>query len=160
MVKDELSQTNPEKAASRVAINAFMIGSMFMILTLIWTLGPTKFNPFIIWQLVLAIPLLFISSLAYAKVSYRAKSAIFDRYGWISHTFGNDMALNAFGLIAGSIFRSLGFVYFALSILAVITYYIIDSKHDRSQTKENLIKMILILLVFLIGGIYPLLRFN
>ncbi len=149
-------QINPEKAASRVAINAFMIGSLFMILTLIWTLGPNKFNPFIIWQLVLAIPLLFISSLAYAKVSYRMNAHMFDRYGWISHTLGNNMVLNSFGLIAASFFMTLGIVYFLLAILTVSLYYIIDSKQDRSQSKENLLKVILILVIFLVGGIYPL----
>ncbi len=72
-MKEDLTQGNAEKGISHIAINAFMIGSLFMILTLIWTLGPDKFNPFIIWQLVLGIPLIFISSLAYGKVSYRKK---------------------------------------------------------------------------------------
>jgi hypothetical protein len=55
-----------------------MMGSLFFILTLVWTLGVQKFNGFIIGQLVMAIPLLFVSSLAYAKVSYREKNKPFD----------------------------------------------------------------------------------
>ena len=155
MNRDEL-KANPEKATSRVAINAFMIGSLFMIITIVWTLGPDKFNLFAISQLVLAIPLLFISSLAYAKVSYRTKSMIFDRYGWIAHTVGNNMVLNSFGLIAASFFKPLGLIYFSLAILTIILYYIIDSRHDPSQSKENLIRTILILIIFAAGGIYPL----
>ena len=147
---------NPEKSASRVAINAFMIGSLFMVLTVIWTLGPQKFNPFIIWQLVLAIPLIFISSLAYVKVGYRDKSKVFDRFGWLSHTLGNDLVLNSFGLIAATFFKSLGFIYFILLSFMFLGYYVIDSRHDPTQKTENTIKFIFILLIFVIGGIVPL----
>jgi len=156
MKRDEL-KANPEKATSRVSINSFMIGSLFFILTLILTLGPDKFSIFIISQLVLAIPLLFISSLAYAKISYRAKSMTFDKYGWIAHTLGNNMVLNAFGLMAAIYFRTVGILYFVLALVTIILYYIIDSKHDPSQSRENLIKVIFILIIFAVGGIYPLL---
>ncbi len=156
-MKNEQVWVNPHKASLRLAINAFMIGSLFIILTLIFSLGTQKFSAFIIWQVVLAIPLLFVSSLAYTKVSYREKSRLFDRYAWVTHTIGNNMVLNAFGIIAAEFSRTLGLVYFALAFVTLLAYYIIDVLHDPSQKGEDAVKVAFIGLIFLTGGVYPLL---
>lgn len=151
------TQTNPQKATLRLAINAFMIGSVFIILTIILTLGPKEFSAFVVWQIVLAIPLLFISSMAYVKISYKEKSHLFDRYAWVSHTLGNNMILNAFGLIAAGFSKNLGWVYFASVFTTVVIYYVIDIIQEPSQKRGDIMKIVFIGIIFLAAGIYPLL---
>lgn len=147
---------SPEKSVSRVTINGAMMGSLFFILTLIWTLGPEKFNIFIIGQLVLAIPLLFISSLAYAKIGYRDKWHWFNRFGWITTTLGNNFILNVAGLMAGKFYRELAYVYFSLVIVLVTVYYLINILHGKESLKEELAKLAIVILIVILGGILPL----
>ncbi|MDH4358785.1 MAG: hypothetical protein OEV37_02455 [Candidatus Berkelbacteria bacterium] len=147
---------NPEKSISRVTINGAMMGSLFLILTLIWTLGPEKFNIYIIAQLVLAIPLLFISGLAYAKVGFRSKIRLFDRFGWITTVLGNNFILNVTGLIAATFSKTLSVIYFSLVFTLILIYYAINVFHCGDSLKEELIKVFVILAIILIGGILPL----
>ena len=60
MEEKNLFKTNPQKSANKVTINSFMMGSLFFVLTIIMTLQPNRFSALVIWQLVLAIPLLFV----------------------------------------------------------------------------------------------------
>jgi hypothetical protein len=147
---------SPEKSLARVQINGAMMASLFFILTLIWTLGPEKFNIFIIGQLVLAIPLLFISSLSYAKIGYRDKWHWFNRFGWITTTLGNNFILNVAGLMAGKFYRELAYAYFALVIILVTIYYLINILHGKESLKEELAKLAIVILIVILGGILPL----
>jgi len=149
---------NPEKSISRVTINGAMMGSLFFILTLIWTLGPEKFNIYIIAQLVLAIPLLFISSLAYAKVGFRSKIRLFDRFGWLTTVLGNNFILNVAGLIAATFSKTLSVIYFSLVFALILIYYAINVFHYGDSLKEELTKVFIILVIILLGGILPLIR--
>ena len=145
-----------EKSASRVTINGAMMGSLFFILTLVWTLGVQKFNGFIIGQLVMAIPLLFVSSLAYAKVSYRAKNKPFDQMGWITTTLGNNMILNVSGLMTATFSKPIAIAYFAVSFSVITIYYIINCYSRPEKTTEDIIKLFIVYFIMMIGGIIPL----
>jgi hypothetical protein len=151
------SKAHPEKASTRVSINAFMMGSLFFILTLVWTLNPQKFSFIIISQLVLAIPLLFISSLAYSKVGYWKTHEVWDRFGWITNTIGNIFVMNVTGLITATIFPKLAIIYFALTIFLVFVYYLLNILYSKHTAKERILKFVLFLVIIYIGGINPLL---
>ncbi len=154
---DVYAKAHPEKSSARVSINAFMMGSLFFILTLIWTLNPEKFNLIIISQLVLAIPLLFISSLAYSKVGYWTHHEVWDRFAWITNTIGNIFVMNVTGLITATIFPKLAIVYFALTIFLIFVYYLINIIYSKHTIKERLIKFLLFIVVLYLGGIRPIL---
>lgn len=155
-MEKDLEKTKAGKSSARVSINAFMMGSLFFILTIIWTLGFEKFNSPMIYQLVLAIPFLFISSLFYAKIAYRDKDRIFDKAGWITTTVGNTFILNVIGLMAVAFSIRLASIYFVITVICITSYYIINIYDDPRSLKEDIIKLVFILLVIFLGGVLPL----
>ncbi|MEK6927817.1 MAG: hypothetical protein AABX11_05280 [Nanoarchaeota archaeon] len=144
---------HPEKAASRVSINALMMGSLFFILTIIWTLNPERFSIAIVTQLVFAVPLFLVSSLCYSKVGYWARHEALDRFGWITNTLGNILVLNVVGIMTSTLFKNIAFIYFGLLILLMGTYYLIVSIYQPHTIKERIIKFIFFLLIVFFGGI-------
>src|SRR3989344_6427181 len=113
MNKDFIFSANPQKSANKVTINSFMMGSLCFALALIITLGPDKFSPAIIYQLFLAVPLLYVSSLAYSKIGYYAETYAWDTLGWFTNTTGNLFIINAIGLLALTFSRTLSSIFFS-----------------------------------------------
>ena len=151
----EVKQFHPEKAANRVSITAFMMSSLFLILTLIWTLSPEKFDPFMIAQLVLAIPLLFISSLAYSKLGYWKNHDLWDKFGWFTGTLGNIFVINVVGLMTATFSKTISLLYFILTFLLILSYYSISMKYKPYLRKEKIIKFVVFIIILLLGGILP-----
>ncbi len=108
-MEEHLVETNPQKSANKVTINSFMMGSLFFILTLIITLDPNKFSHAVIYQLVLAIPLLYVSSLAYSKLGYWKEVHEWDALGWLTNTTGNLFVINSIGLVASKFSHNLAY---------------------------------------------------
>lgn len=158
MEKKKAFRINPEKASARVSINSFMMGNLFFILTLIWTLNPEKFSIAIIGQLVLAIPLLFVSSLAYSKIGYWKETKYWDHLGWFTHNIGNSFVLNVAGLVTATVFLNLAFVYFGLTILCMLAYFLVNVIYRPYTLREQLFKFSLFMVVLFAGGIIPLLH--
>jgi hypothetical protein len=152
----DIFETNANKASTKVTINSFMMGSLFFILTLIWTLNPEKFSIFIIAQIVLAIPMLFVSSLAYAKIGYWEKVNLWDILGWFTNNLGSIFILNAVGLMTAQINKLLGLIYFLLLILLMAIYSIINVVYRRRTLKEKIFKFAFFVFVLAVGGIIPL----
>lgn len=149
--------TNPQKASTRVTINSFMMGSLFFIFTLIWTLNPERFSIFIISQIVLAIPLLFVSSLAYSKIGYWKDVKAWEALGWFTNNVGNIFILNAVGLMTARVDRMLAIAYFALMIILMTVYSSINIYYRRWAMRQKLLKFGYFLFVMLLGGLIPLL---
>lgn len=156
MVKEAFS-TNPHKASAKVNINSFMIGSLFFILTLVISIDPYKFGIVAISQLVLAIPLLFVSSLAYAKIGYWKETKRWDRLGWFTNNIGNLFTLNAIGIITNTFNHLLAIVYFSLFLLLMLIYSYLNGYQDPSAIKEKLFKFLFLLLIISTGGLVPIL---
>ena len=154
--KKDIFFTNPDKAHSRITINSFMMGSLFFILTLVWSLNPSKFSFWIFAQIVMAIPLLYVSSLAYSKVSYWKEVRLWDMLGWFTNNTGNIFILNIVGLMTGSLYIKLALVYFGLIIILMFTYSVINLIYKPSDLKEKLFKFFYFLLILIAGGILPL----
>jgi len=149
-------KANPEKASTRIGINSFMMGSLFFILTLIWVVSPEKFNVVIVVQLVLAIPLLFVSSLAYSKIAYRKETKLWDIFGWFTNNLGSIFVLNSVGLMAASFSRNISFLYFGLTLSLMLVYSLINIIYEPHTFKEKLFKFLFFLVVLLFGGVLPL----
>jgi len=152
----DIFSTNANKASSKVTINSFMMGSLFFVLTLIWTLNPSKFSLFIVAQIVLAIPMLFVSSLAYAKIGYWEKVELWDILGWFTNNTGSIFILNAVGLITAQIYEGVAVCYFLLLIILMALYSIINVVYKRKTLKEKIFKFAFFVIILTLGGILPL----
>lgn len=153
MNKEFIFKTNPQKSANKVTINSLMMGSLFFILTLIITLDPDKFSPAIIFQLFLAIPLLYVSSLAYSKIGYYEETYEWDVLGWFTNTIGNLFVVNAIGLLALKFSQILAALYFSLFCLLMIIYTAINIRRNKKILHEKIFKLVFLLIIVFFGGI-------
>ena len=156
MSPERFLNTNPQKSTNKVTINSFMMGSLFFVLTLIITLDPNRFSKLVIYQLVLAIPLLYVSSLAYSKLGYWKETHEWDILGWYSNTLGNLFVINAVGLVAANFDINLSRLYFFLFVFLMIVYTIINIKYNRHAWFEKLYKLFFLLAVIICGGLIVL----
>lgn len=153
--KVNLFSTNPEKASGRVAINGVMLASIFVMLGVIF-LDYQKFNIIAISEMVLSIPFLFISSLAYAKIGYWKETKLWDILGYFANTFGNFFLINAIGILSFSVSHLLAFLYFGLIIFLFLIFSIINLFYGK-PFNDQLFKFSLTLIIIFFGGILPLL---
>jgi len=151
--KEHFFQTNPAKSANKVTINSFMMGSLFFVLTLIITLDPNRFSKFIIYQLFLAIPLLYVSSLAYSKIGYWKETHDWNTLGWFTNTLGNLFIINAIGLLALKFSQALSELYFFTFCALMIIYTLINIRLNHKIWLQKLFKLAFLLLVIYFGGL-------
>jgi hypothetical protein len=151
--EDDIFRTNPDKAISKLTINSFMMGSLFLMFTLVWTLSPEKFGLSILSQLVISIPLLFVSSLAYTKIAYHSKVKLWDALGWFTNTIANVFILNVVGLITATAYPSLALLYFGVIIFLMFIYSSINIYYRPQSFKEKIFKFLFFVLILYFGGI-------
>jgi fatty acid desaturase len=154
--KDNFFEVNSHKATVRVATNSIMMGGLFLILTLIWTGDPTKLNLFVVSQLILAVPLLYVSTLAYLKIGYSEKVFMWDTLGWFANNIGSIFVLNAIGLMTAPVNKDLTLLYFIFMIAFMLTYSIINIIYNPEEKTEKIFKFLFFLIVLAIGGLLPL----
>lgn len=153
MDEEYIFRTNPHKSANKVTINSIMMGSLFFVLTLIITLDPNKFSPLIVSQLFLAIPVLYVSSLAYSKIGYWKETYEWNALGWFTNTIGNLFVVNAIGLLAAKFSATLSYIYFFLFCLLMAIYTLINIKHNQKIWPQKIFKLIFLLIIIFFGGI-------
>jgi len=155
--RDNYFEINSHKASIRVTINSIMMGSLFFVLTLIWTTDPLKFSTFTVAQIILAVPLLYVSSLAYSKIGYAKKVIMWDVLGWFTNTIGSIFILNAIGLMTAAIYKDIALTYFLLMIILMVIYSVINIKYTPNELKEKMFKLVFFLIIMTLGGLLPLL---
>ena len=153
MEEKYIFKTNPQKSVNKVTINSFMMGSLFFVLTLIITLGSNRFSSAIIFQLFLAVPLLYVSSLAYSKIGYWKETYEWDALGWFTYTIGNLFVINAIGLLALKFSHVLAQIYFSLFCCLMILYTVINIRQNKKILYEKIFKLIFLLVIVFLGGI-------
>jgi len=154
MKEEFFFKTNPQKSANKVTINSFMMGSLFLVLSLIITLNPSKFSIAVMYQLVLAIPLLYVSSLAYSKIGYHTENLKYwDTLGWFTNTTGNLFIMNAIGLLTAKFDPILAHVYFYLFIILMVIYTFLNIKNNKGALNQKLFKLFYLLLIIFLGGL-------
>jgi hypothetical protein len=155
--KNHFFEINSHKATTRVTTNSIMMGGLFLILTLIWTGGSEKFNTFVVGQLILAVPLLYVSTLAYLKIGYSEKVFAWDTLGWFTNNTGSIFVLNAIGLMTIPVSKSFSLLYFFSMIVLMTLYSAINLVYNPHEKAEKIFKFLFFLLFFTIGGLVPLL---
>lgn len=154
--RDNFFEINSHKATMKVTINSIMMGCLFFVLTLIWTIDPLKFSIYTIVQIILAVPLLYVSSLAYSKIGISKKVGMWETLGWFTNTVGSVFILNAVGLMTALFYRNVAFVYFALMLILMAIYTIINITYSPEELKEKSFKWAFFTAVIIAGGLVPL----
>lgn len=144
---------NPQKSSTKVTINSFMMGSLFVVLSLIFSLNPENFSHYIIYQLVLAIPLLYVASLAYSKIGYWNDVLHWNSLGWITNTTGNLFVINAVGLLAAKYDPGLAYLYFFIFGSLMVVYTAINIRYSDSRYLRKFLKLSYLLLIITALGI-------
>jgi hypothetical protein len=148
------------KGSDRIQVNNILCAVSIGALTVILSLGGSGQNLWLVGQLALPIPLLVTSSLAYAKLSYRGQDEFFlwDNLGWVTHSLGYIMILNAMALL---LYRNgyvgVVWIFVAVNVALFLTYSIIDITAKKSRKKEKLIKLGFYLLCLFFGTLLPVL---
>jgi hypothetical protein len=155
--QDNAFQTNAQKATMRITINSTMMGALFVMLSFILAIGYEKFNFLVISQLVLAIPLMFVSILAYSKIAYWKDAKAWDIFGWVTSNLGTIILLNSIGLMIVMISKGLSATYFGLTLSLMVIYSAINITYASFMTKQKLFKLLFFFLAMFLGGILPLL---
>ncbi len=156
MNKKDTFRTNPHKASARVAINSFMSAAIFLTLSIIWLQKVEKEIPIIIIvQLVFAIPLLFVSSLAYSKIGYYEEVRHWEKFAWILNNLGNIFVLNVVGIFTKGINQTIALLYFVLTILLMLVYTTINIILNRHTIRERIFKFLFFVTVLFLMGILP-----
>ena len=159
--KKNIFRINLHKASAKLNINSFMIGGLFFVLTMMWSINPERFNSAITGQLLLAIPLLFVSSLAYTKVSFDQDSKKWDTFGWFTNTIGNSFIFNVLGLMAATINgRTTASLFFIFVIVLMGIYTIINISEDEKIFGQRLFKFSFMVFCIILGGVLPLFIIN
>ena len=147
-------QTNHEKAQSKIGINSTMISAVFLILTLIFTLGPNKVSVIILTELIISIPLLYVATLTYSKIAYWQDSKIWDSFGWVIGSLGNGLLLNSIGLMVAHENRTLGFVFFYLLIVLMTIYTLFNICYSpNKKISGKIFKYLYFLIITVVGGL-------
>ena len=149
------------KASTRIALNrtliAIAIGVFFLTINLREAL---LFQKILLLQLVLAVPLLLTSTLAYSKIGYREQIERWNTLGWMTFIFGYAFLLNVIGILIGNIIGVMtAIIFFVSSWILSLIYSFVDISYDNSVIKERLIKDALFISIQFVLGVLVILGF-
>ncbi len=145
------------KASNRVGINrsliAIAIGVFFLTVNLNKQI---LMEEILVLQLVLSIPMLLVSTLAYSKLGYRKKTNRWNILAWITFILGYTFLLNIIGiLLSNTVGTRTALIYFTVTWLVSLAYSIIDISYSKVVWKERLLKDILFTAIIIFLGILP-----
>jgi L-asparagine transporter-like permease len=145
---------------NRIQINSVLSGLCVAILTVLLALPGAKPGNWVVGQLASAVPVLVTSSLAYAKLKYRDEDemAIWNTFGWLTHSVGYIMILNAMVIMLyRNGYPSMAWLLLALIIVLFAVYSILDVIARQKRSLEKGLKALFYVLVLLGGTVFPLL---
>ena len=148
------------KGSDRIQINNILSAVCVGVLSILLALSGSQLSAWTIGQLAFAIPCLVTSSLAYAKICYRPSDEYraWDRLGWVTHSVGYIMILNAMGIMLyRSDYPAISWGFIALTIILFVAYSTLDVIARKSRLKEKGLKLGFYLLSLFLGSVLPLL---
>ena len=151
----EIFEIQPQKAVMRLNINSAMIGVIFFMLTFILSIGKQASNHLVIAELIIAVPLLYVSVLAYSKAAYWKENQLWDVFAWLTGNLGNNIVLDAVGLMVVSISVLISLAYYIMLIFLMAVYSIINCKYNPKHIRQKILKLGFFLAIIILGGILP-----
>lgn len=145
---------------NRIQINSVLSGLCVAVLTVLLALPDAKLGNWVVGQLASAVPILVTSSLAYAKLKYRDEDemAMWNTFGWLTHSVGYIMILNAMVIMLyQNGYPSMAWILLSLIIILFAAYSILDVIAKRKRLLEKGFKALFYIFVLLGGTVTPLL---
>ena len=147
------------KGSDRIQINNILAAACVTVLSVVLSVHRWHHSTWMVLQLAAATPMLVTSSLAYAKIGYRASEECrsWDRLGWLTHTLGYVMILNAVALLLHSkVSTSASLCLIAICLCLFTVYSAMDIHLDRLRWKEKAAKLVLFFGLMVLGAILPI----
>jgi hypothetical protein len=148
------------KAAARMNLNTFLLSTaIFAFFTTINLRKELLFQPLLLIQLTLSIPLLLLSTLAYSKLGYREQTERWNLLGWVAFILGYAFILNVIGiLVANAISTVLSVIFFVSSCGLALVYSAVDISYRKTVLRERVIKDLLFITVQVCLGLLVALK--
>lgn len=147
-------KANPHKADSKIKINTSLIVVCITLLGIIWTFAPERLNFPILLQFVLAVPLLYISSIAYTKIAYWKEIKLWDYLGWFTGTTATAFVLNIVGILTYLLgYSVLALIYFGVLWGCLLIYTLINIHYNPRAVGFKIFKLLFFIVIQLIFGI-------
>jgi hypothetical protein len=154
--KNNIFKTNQHKAASKVMINSYMMGGLFFVFTLVWTIKGTEVGPFIMGELIAAIPLLFVSSQAYTKVGCYEDVKYWEYFAWHVNNIGDILILSVIGLFVSKFYPILAYEYFIFMLFLMFAYTLVNMKAHPGRFWGKVYKYLFFVSGVVLFGLLPL----
>ncbi len=147
-------KVNPHKAATKMEANHDLIAVCLTVFGIMWALTPEKLSLAILLQFIFAIPLLYISSISYAKIAYQQDAKFWDYLGWFTGTMATAFALNIIGILTFLLGHAvLSLIYFFITWLLLLVYTLINIYYNPEDKGTKIFKFLFFIVVQLIFGV-------
>lgn len=138
------------RSAMQVALITRLLGITVTVFILILTVKSELLNYRIItWQLVLAIPLLFVAMISNSKIISRATFKEYRTFNLMVNSVSIALILNTFGLLVSKYVSAVIGTAFFLVFLGCYSYFLIKDWKTGKIYNELLIMLLLLLFGFL-----------
>ena len=147
-------KTNPHKASAKIGINSNLIAVCITVLGIIWAFDPERLKPWLLMQFIFAVPLLYISSIAYAKIAYYRDIKYWDTLGWFTGTMATAFVLNIIGILVFFLGHTvMSLVYFLFTWFLLMIYTIINCHHNHGDRRLRIFKFLFFVSIQAVFGL-------
>jgi hypothetical protein len=155
-MKEEINPKLVSKASARIALNRTLIGIVIGVFFLTINLRKELFfQKVLVLQLVISIPFLLTSILAYSKVAYRTNTEKWNNLAWFTFIVGYAFIINIIGILLGGFAgKAIAVIFFASSWTLSIIYSLVDISCDKKAVKERVAKDALFILITTVLGAF------
>ncbi len=151
-------KTNPHKASAKIGINNNLIAVCITVLGIMWAIAPNRLELGILVQFVFAVPLLYVSSIAYTKIAYYSHIKYWDVLGWFTGTTATAFVLNIIGVLLYFLgYPRMTIIYFLITWILLFIYTLINCHYNHGDKVVRIFKFLYfvsIQVVFGLGAIY------
>ncbi|MFC1663703.1 hypothetical protein ACFL0A_01070 [Patescibacteria group bacterium] len=147
-------KTNPQKAASKISINNNLMAVCLAIFGIFWATVPEKLTLPIIIQFAFAIPLFYVSSIAYTKIAYWKQVKFWDYLGWFTGITATAFVLNIIAILIFILgYKGMALVYFLVLWSFLVVYTVINIHYNPQVARVKIFKLLFFIFIQLIFGV-------
>ncbi len=124
------------------------------IFSILWSFASDRLNVEILLQFILAIPLLYLSSISYTKVAYWKEVELWEYLGWFTGTTATALVLNVIGILIFFLgYPLVTLIYFFTLWSLLLIYTLINIYYNPDQKRIKLFKFFFFVAIQLIFGV-------
>ncbi len=147
-------KTNPHKASAKLVINNNLIAVCITVLGIMWAFAPDRLGVGLLLQFVFAVPLLYVSSIAYTKIAYYKDVKYWDYLGWFTGTTATAFVLNIIGILIFFLgYPIMTLMYFLVTWFLLLIYTLINCHYNHKDRGVRVFKFIFFVLIQAIFGL-------